>query len=252
MNKATDETAAHKSFVENIGRLWSLFEVMREEFRIVIGTVNLRRERLLSKLEAARRGDILPLGEQEVAEEENANDRSARLEAADALLSDWHVVMLVTFTEAYLEDVLAACAARDPELMSRSEQTVGYGDVRAATSVEELLDEIRHRWARNFVDDGGPERWIERLVRMGARGYESNDAEALEELWGIRHVVVHAAGRATRDFVRRHPRLGFQAGARLDVGTTLEADYYDPLFRFVDTTDFFLVRRYFSDASGTG
>lgn len=248
MNKAIIETPAHEKSAQNIGRLHSLLEVVREEFRAVLTGIDVRRERVRSRLEAAHRGEIHAPSEEELAEERKARDRSDRLEVAHDLLSEWDAVMLVTFTEAYLEDVLAACAALDPELMSKSEQTVGYLDVRTATSVEELLDEIRHRWARNFVDDGGPKRWIERLVRMGARGYESNDAETLEKLWGIRHVVVHAAGRITRDFVRRHPRPGYQIGARLQIDT---ADFRSPVFSFVDTTDSFLVRRYFSDSPET-
>lgn len=250
MSNATYETPAHEAFVQNIARMYALQELLGENFTKALTALRLRQKHLRSKIVAALLGGNEELSKDEDSEEADRKERSARLELSSALVFEWELVMLVTFAEAYLEDVLAACAARDPGLMSASEQAVSYQQVRGATSLEELADEIRHRWARNFVDDGGPTRWIDRLTRMGARGYESNDSSALEELWGLRHVVVHAAGRITRDFARRHPRLGYDVGARLDIDTTIIPDYDDALFRFVDTTDAFLVRRYFSGASG--
>jgi hypothetical protein len=86
----------------------------------------------------------------------------------------WQVVMLVTCVEAYLQDVLSASASIDPELMSESEQRALYADVIAADSLHELANELRARWARRWLSDGGPTRWISRLTRMGARGYPAD------------------------------------------------------------------------------
>jgi hypothetical protein len=124
----------------------------------------------------------------------------------------WQVVMLVTCVEAYLQDLLAVAAGAGPELMSKSQQVASYPEVIAATSLEELANDLRTRWARGWLSDGGPSRWISRLKKMGAKGYPDRLGPRLEVFWGIRHVVVHAAGIATTDFARRHPGLVTAAG----------------------------------------
>lgn len=116
----------------------------------------------------------------------------------------WMIVMYVTATEAYLQDALAFCAGIDPTIMGDTGQKVGYGDVVAFASIEALAEEVRSRWARNVVDDGGPTRWIKRLERMGARGYANDAADKMELMWGIRHLVVHRGSLISFDFVKRH------------------------------------------------
>ena len=79
----------------------------------------------------------------------------------------WQVVMLVTCAEAYLQDLLSAAASVGPELMSESQQVAPYAEVIAANSLDELANELRARWARRWLSDGGPTRWISRLKKMG-------------------------------------------------------------------------------------
>lgn len=73
-------------------------------------------------------------------------------------ITRWQVVMMVTCSEAYLQDVLSTAASLDPELMKNSEQRAQYADVIAATSLDALADKLRARWARNWLSDGGPTR----------------------------------------------------------------------------------------------
>jgi len=68
-------------------------------------------------------------------------------------ISLWQIVMLVTCVEAYLQDVLAAAAAVDPQLMDNSEQHATYPDVIDATSLDALAAVMRTRWARNWWAD---------------------------------------------------------------------------------------------------
>src|SRR5260370_28844440 len=91
----------------------------------------------------------------------------------------WQVVMMVTCVEAYLQDVLSTAASVDPELMSKSEQVARYADVIAAASLEALANKLRVRWARGWLSDGGPTRWISRLWKMGATGYSADLAPRL-------------------------------------------------------------------------
>ena len=156
----------------------------------------------------------------------------------------WQVVMLVTCFEAYLQDVLTAAATADPELMIKSEQRALYSDVIAAASVEALANELRSRWARGWLSDGGPSRWIERLRKMGARGYPNDLGSRLERFWGIRHVVVHAAGIATTDFVKRHPGVVKAAGNRVRVTHNDLKRFFGAVFDFINPTDAFFLKRY--------
>lgn len=158
-------------------------------------------------------------------------------------LTLWQVVMLVTCVEAYLLDLLATAARLDPDRMSQSQQVAAYADVIAATSLDALANELRVRWARNWLNDGGPTRWISRLEKMGARKYPNGLASRLELIWGIRHVVVHAAGIATADFVKRHP--GFvRAGERVRVPTGNLSQFVHDVGDFVKPTEQFFLARY--------
>jgi hypothetical protein len=132
--------------------------------------------------------------------------------------SRWQIVVLVTCCEAYIQDALSAAAAVDTSLMARSEQSVAYDELVAAASVEELAHEMRARWARAWLRDGGPQRWLQRLEKMGARGYAADLGQSLERVLGMRHVIVHAGGKADTDFVRRHPGVVARAGDYLLIG----------------------------------
>ena len=156
----------------------------------------------------------------------------------------WQVVMLVTCVEAYLQDVLTTAASVDPELMSKSEQHAAYGNVIGAASLEALANELRARWARSWLCDGGPTRWIVRLGKMGARGYPEDLGPRLERFWGVRHVVVHAAGVATADFVKRHPGVVKAAGDRVRVNHHGYEKFVEAVRDLLEPTDGFFLRRY--------
>jgi hypothetical protein len=156
----------------------------------------------------------------------------------------WQVVMLVTCVEAYLQDLLAIAASIDPKLMDETQQVAPYADVISATSLDELASELRARWARKWLSKGGPTRWISHLKRMGARGYPDGLAPRLELIWGIRHVVAHAAGVATADFVKRHPGVAAAAGDRVLVGNRDFGAFIESTRGFLEPTERFFVRRY--------
>jgi hypothetical protein len=156
---------------------------------------------------------------------------------------EWLPVMMVTTVEAYLLDVLAYAAGIDPSLMERSEQSVSYAELTTASSLEEVMTELRYRWAKNFIEKGGPYSWIARLTKMGARTYRPETAQEMEMLWGIRHLIVHTAGVATADFTRRYPHLGIQVGenVRVDLGSL--RNWFKHIYHFVDVTDTYFIQR---------
>jgi hypothetical protein len=157
---------------------------------------------------------------------------------------EWIPVLLVTAVEAYLKDVRIYAAKVDPAIMESSEQSASYAEVVRALSIEELTEELQSRWARKFVDDGGPERWIKRLTKMGARGYRPETANEMETLWGVRHLLVHSRGVATPEFVRRHPGVGAKVGESILIRSAQLTAWITVADHFVDVTDFYFVQRY--------
>jgi len=86
-------------------------------------------------------------------------------------------------------------------------------------------------------------RWAERLERMGARCIPADLAKQLEEFWGIRHVVVHAAGRVTADLVRRHPNLRRKVGDQVSVTDDELVSFSKLVVEFATCVDRFLCAR---------
>jgi hypothetical protein len=155
----------------------------------------------------------------------------------------WQVVMLVTCIEAYLQDLLVAAASADPEFMRKSQQVAPYADVVSATSLDDLANELRRRWAHGWLSDGGPTRWISGLHKMGARGYSVGLAHRLELIWGIRHVTVHTAGVATADFLKRHPSAAGAVGDRVRVSSGQFKAFLEATHDFLEPTErYFLAR----------
>ena len=162
---------------------------------------------------------------------------------------EWIPVLLVTTVEAYLKDVLIYAASLDPAIMESSEQpppSASYAEVMRAGSFGALTQELRSEWARNFVDKGkgGPTRWIERLHKMGARGYRPETAKEMETLWGVRHLIVHSRGVATPDFVRLHPEIGVKVDENLLIRPNQIIAWIKLVYHFVEVTDFYFVQRY--------
>lgn len=166
-------------------------------------------------------------------------ERIARM----ATTRQWQVVVLVTCVEAYLQDVLSAAARVDPTLMAASGQQAPYADVLAATSLEDLANELRGRWARGWLAKGGPARWAADLTNMGAAPYPKAVVLRLERMWGIRHVVVHRAGVADADFVKRHPGVVKAVGDRVPVSSPDIALFLRAVTDFVNPTDLYLLKR---------
>ena len=156
----------------------------------------------------------------------------------------WQVVILVTCVEAYLQDVLSAAASADPNLIGKSEPAAPYADVVSAPSLEVLAGNLRARWARGWLNSGGPTRWIERLLQLGARGYPDDLATRLEQIWGIRHVVVHSAGIATADFVRLHPDVAARPGERIRISHGGFRPFLVAVEEFLEPTERFFITRY--------
>lgn len=156
---------------------------------------------------------------------------------------EWISVLMVTIVESYLIDVLVYAASADPTLMQKSQMPATYSEVINASSLENLLQDLRYRWARKFINEGGPKYWIHTLTKMGARGYSLELTREMETLWGIRHLIVHSTGISTPDFVQRHSDFGVAVGERVQVKLNHLSDWGECIYHFVDVTDAYFAQR---------
>lgn len=179
-----------------------------ELFRFVDGAIDSYNETELPRLRAAQKVEIPEDGSMpDLGELANfANHLGRHLIVKDVInwQNGWYIAMMVTITEAYLHDALVEAAEYDPSFMQRSQQNLDYSDVVDAKSVGDLAVRMRSTWAKGFIESGGPRRWLEKLVRWGARGYRDDLVDELEVMWGIRHVMVHRSGRVDEQFLSRH------------------------------------------------
>jgi hypothetical protein len=63
-------------------------------------------------------------------------------------LNDWELVMLVSFTEAYLEDLLILLVQKNPLWMQQSTQSISYAELLGATSIPDIIGRMQRRWAK--------------------------------------------------------------------------------------------------------
>ena len=172
------------------------------------------------------------------------------VQMARAVLLQWLAVGLVTITEAYLQDALIFMAERDSTVMKESKQTATYRDVADATSLEDLLATLRAQWARGILERSGPARWISRFERLGVRGFAPTDSLELEELWGVRHSIVHGAGNATRDFVARHASFGASIGQPLEITRAHLKQWMEPMVRLCENVERYCYNRFLRGKNG--
>ena len=225
-------TKAMKAFKDNSERLSSLASILLSALKDLTNTL---------KLVVTNPGS----GEDEFNKQvEKLRTSHQQLTLASESLFQWQAVMTVTFTETYLQDVLSEAAALDPTLIKDSKLSATYEEILSADSLELLTLDLRRRWAsRNFVDSG-PTNWIKRLRQMGAANIDPRLAQPMEELWGIRHLLIHNAGIVTPEFSRIHKGVGCAVGSQITVLSEKLIYYLDRSAAFVNQTDEYLLNRF--------
>lgn len=227
------------AFEENLDHVNHLVALGQREINLLVkeGT---RFKAFLSKPRGATKAETAKLIRRGQRFSDSLSERVGRYKTVTL----WQLVIVVTCLEAYLQDVLVSAASVDPSLMKASEQKAAYADVVAAASLEELAHRMRVRWARGWLKEGGPSGWIERLEKMGARGYPGDLGDRLALWRDVRHVAVHAAGVTNEDFVKRHPGVVKKAGDRLMASSEDLKKFLEAVKSFLEPTEEFFLRRY--------
>lgn len=90
----------------------------------------------------------------------------------------WAVPMLVTFTEAYLQDAFALMIS---------------GACGRTALPGPIVDEISAKWIKNTIRSGNPHQWVNQLKKFGVTGYPDDLASNLQKTWDLRHDIIHSA-----------------------------------------------------------
>ena len=84
--------------------------------------------------------------------------------------------------------------------------------------------------------EGGPRKIVQKLKKMGARGYNDNDIFCLEHLWDTRNIIVHSRGIVDAAYLAKYKHR--QKGDRV----TINLDRWLPALKsFTETTDQFFL-----------
>jgi hypothetical protein len=175
--------ALHKQNREPLDRTLAEVNEMLAAARTTLGDVSARVEAIKAK--AASEGSktisisaelkdlsesLAPLGDSVTS--------MAELRKSTSFLHTWMIVMLVTFAEAYIEDIL---------LLLISDGLKGSSLPRATS------EEITKKWVKNLLRGGNPHAWVKQLEKFGASHYDPELAGKMQRLWERRHSIVHTA-----------------------------------------------------------
>lgn len=164
-------------------------------------------------------------------------ERMGSWKLTNRLAQDWIPVMLVTFTEAYLEEGLSELARRNPQLL-KDVTGLDYSRIWQVDSVDELRTELRQQWANREIK-GGPEKWVKLLKSLGVKSYNKNCVFYMRNLWDVRNLIVHSQGKVSPYYARQYPRPALKVGTRILVNENWLGKWIPALQEFVDPTDHF-------------
>lgn len=93
-------------------------------------------------------------------------------------LYSWMIVMVVTFAEAYLEDVFSILITQG---------------LSTSALPAELQTEIAKKWVKEAMRRGRASEWIKHLGKFGISGFPPELPSQLQPIWQKRHTFVHTA-----------------------------------------------------------
>lgn len=150
----------------------------------------------------------------------------------------WIAVMLVTFLERYLEDVLIEMARKNPQLVKGV--AIDTQSVFQIASIEELRDEVRRQWAHNELRPDGPRKWYKAIRDKGAKPLDQSIIHEMQHLWDTRNLIVHGKGIIDAPYATKYSnRRGVQRGQQVGAGSAAVKVWLERISKFVDWAEEF-------------
>jgi hypothetical protein len=148
----------------------------------------------------------------------------------------WVVVMLISFLEGFMEDILVEIALKNPKIVKGDEVPVRA--IVTANSLEELKRDVRRNWAHDALRPNGPEKWRRTLSDLGAPTIDQKAIAETQYLWDTRNLIVHSRCIADKTYAIKYANRGAKFGVEVNVNmhflkTTLP--YLRVLVEWADT-----------------
>jgi hypothetical protein len=150
--------------------------------------------------------------------------------------SRWIVVMMVSYLEGYLEDVLIGIALKRSEIIKNVDiQTARVFEV---DSIEELRAEVRRNWAHDELRPNGPIAWRKALKARGAASpITQATIDKMQHLWDTRNLIVHARSVADVPYAKKYAKQGARTGVAVKVSMKSLEVWLEAIAEFVDWAD---------------
>jgi hypothetical protein len=153
----------------------NVFEQNIRRLTLVIQAPMPQAEAVAAKLNAATSGGSFATDPSVV--QPIVDEMITSLQARMTIMT-WAVPMLVTFTEAYLQDAFALMVSG------------AYGRTALPGPI---VDEISSKWIKSTIRSGTPHQWVNQLKKFGVTGYPDDLSGKLQRIWDLRHDVIHSA-----------------------------------------------------------
>jgi hypothetical protein len=166
----------------------------------------------------------------------------ARWRAFSVPANRWVAVMLVSYLEGYLEDVLAGIALKHSGVIKKVDlQTARLFQV---DSIQELRAEVARSWAHDALRPNGPSTW-RRTLRdaLGAPKIDDVTIDTIQHLWDTRNLIVHARCVADVPYAKKYSKRGAQAGVAVQVDLKSLQVWLEAMAKFVNWIDAFYLNR---------
>jgi len=199
-NRSVDEIVSdpqgsqpYEVYKANFRRLMDLAQTQHSPIADIVNRVHQAAEhgcavvpKLTKTISAAREGPYDSVAFLAEANALSAELAEANLEAAKLVdllntsrfLGRWMLVMLVTFAEAYLQDVLSLLVS---DRLQRCSLPPAVGN------------DMTRKWLKDVLRSGSPHKWVKQMEKFGATEYSHDLANRMKKIWDRRHQIAHSA-----------------------------------------------------------
>ena len=127
------------------------------------------------------------------------------------------LITILAHLDGFSSDVVRAACECDPRLLKRGKQ-ITWEAALATGSWDSLISQLTDDYVFEFSWKSWQQRFRHLVDDVGLDlAPEPEMLEVLDEAYQMRHIIVHASGRATREYLARTRRTDVAVGARLPV-----------------------------------
>lgn len=136
-------------------------------------------------------------------------------------LNRMYITSTVSCFEVFIQDLLYEIFVHYPDTL-RSNKTITYEEILMHPNMDSLVSYMAQLESSKSTEGIAKEYLMRIAKRFGINGIEDLIKtgiiqEGIENLVGIRNVIVHSGGVVDAAYIRRYPQSGFQEGECIEV-----------------------------------